>query len=215
MIKLVIFDFDGTLADTHQLIIRTNQEAMRRMNYPVADEKTITSIIGIPLEDGLLSVYPDIPRQTLPVWVETYRQVFESLRREIVPALFPQVPETLAALHGRGYVLTVASSRHSSSLNAFLQEMGLAQWFSLVLGADNVTRAKPHPDPVLHTLRQTGFRPEETLVVGDMPVDIRMGLGAGAFTCGVTFGNSDRASLAAAGAHHILDHFAPLLPLLP
>ena len=188
---------------------------MRRMNYPVADEKTITSIIGIPLEDGLLSIYPDIPRRTLPVWVETYRQVFESLRREIVPALFPQVPETLAALHGRGYVLTVASSRHSSSLNAFLQEMGLAQWFSLVLGADNVTRAKPHPAPVLHTLRQTGFRPEETLVVGDMPVDIRMGLGAGAFTCGVTFGNSDRASLAAAGAHHILDHFAPLLQLLP
>ena len=157
MIKLVIFDFDGTLADTHQLIIRTNQEAMRRMNYPVADEKTITSIIGIPLEDGLLSIYPDIPRQTLPVWVETYRQVFESLRREIVPALFPQVPETLAVLHERGYVLTVASSRHSSSLNTFLQEMGLAQWFSRSCSSDFLASFQRSMVPTRYNLLSTGF----------------------------------------------------------
>ena len=215
MYKLIIFDFDGTLADTQELIVRTNQEAMRRMEYPVAPVETIVGTIGLPLEAGILTMFPDLPREALPQWTGTYRQVFDELRTRIVPAVFPKVRETLASLHGKGYRLTVASSRHSGSLNTFLREMGLSPYFCYVLGADNVTQAKPHPEPVLKTLRDLGFSPEEALVVGDMPVDIRMGLGAGARTCGVTYGNSDREALKAAGAHYVFDDFSELLTILP
>lgn len=214
MIKLVIFDFDGTLADTQELIVRTNQEAMRRLHYPVASEETIIGTIGLPLEAGILTMFPDLPREVLPEWTGVYRQVFDELRTRIVPAVFPHVKETLVVLQEKGCRLTVASSRHSGSLNAFLREMGLAPYFCYVLGADNVTQAKPHPEPVLKTLRELGFSPEEALVVGDMPVDIRMGLGAGARTCGVTFGNSGREALEAAGAHYILDDFSGLSDIL-
>lgn len=71
MKKLVILDFDGTLADTRALIIRTNQEAMRHMGYPIQDEETIAATIGLILEDGLLQMYPDLPKETLPEWVKT------------------------------------------------------------------------------------------------------------------------------------------------
>lgn len=210
MIKLLIFDFDGTLADTHELIIQTNQEAMRRMGFPVLEDQVISRTIGLPLEEGILTMFPQLAREDLPAWVKTYRAIFDELKTKIIPGLFPHVKETLEALHVRGYVLTVASSRLSLSLNDFLRDMGIAPFFSYVLGADNVSAAKPDPEPVLKTLRDLHFRADEALVVGDMPVDILMGKRAGAFTCGVTYGNSDREALKKAGANHVLDDFGRL-----
>ena len=210
MIKLLIFDFDGTLADTHELIIQTNQEAMRRMGFPVLEDRVISRTIGLPLEEGILTMFPQLTREDLPAWVKTYRTIFDELKTKIIPGLFPHVKETLEALHARGYVLTVASSRLSLSLNDFLRDMGIAPFFSYVLGADNVSAAKPNPEPVLKTLRDLHFRADEALVVGDMPVDILMGKRAGAFTCGVAYGNSDREALKKAGANHVLDDFGRL-----
>ena len=210
MYKLIILDFDGTLADTRELIVQTNQQAMRRMGYPVADEKSIVGTIGLPLREGILALFPDLPEADLPAWIKTYREVFEGLKGQIVPALFPNVKETLEAMCAHGCRCTVASARGSESLNGFLKSMGIAPYISYVLGADDVARCKPHPEPVLKTLRDLDCAPTEALVVGDMPVDIQMGLGAGAFTCGVTYGNSNRAALQAAGAHYVIDDFGEL-----
>ena len=110
--------------------------------------------------------------------------------------------------------MTVASSRHSSSLNDFLRNMGIAPLFQYVLGADNVKKAKPDPEPVLQTLRATGYRADEALMVGDMPVDILMGARAGARTVGFTYGNSSREDLKAAGADYVFDRFSQLLSVL-
>ena len=214
MTKIIIFDFDGTLADTRELIIRTNQEAMKAMNYPVRDEEAIRKTIGLPLAEGIRTLFPELPEEAIPEWCTTYRRIFDGLKTRYVPVLFPEVKETLEGLHAKGYVLTVASSRHSSSLNAFLKDLGIAPCFQYVLGADNVAKAKPDPEPVLQTLRDMGYPAEEALVVGDMPVDILMGSRAGAKTAGVTFGNSNRAELQAAGATYVLDHFSELKSLL-
>lgn len=213
-IKLIIFDFDGTLADTHELIVRTNQEAMKAMNYPVRDEEAIRKTIGLPLEAGIRTLFPELTDEVIPEWCAMYRKVFDVLKNQIVPVLFPEVNETLEWLCKKGYVLTVASSRHSSSLNAFLRDMGIAPYFKYVLGADNVAKAKPDPEPVLQTLRDLGYPPAETLVVGDMPVDIFMGARAGAGTVGVTYGNSNRPELTQAGADYVLDRFSELKSVL-
>ena len=209
-IKLIIFDFDGTLADTYELIIKTNQAAMEAMDYPVRDEEAIRATIGLPLEAGIRALYPDLPEEALPQWCATYRRVFDVYKTQYLPVLFPEVKETLEWLRDKGFVLTVASSRQSVSLNAFLRDLGILPCFRYVLGADNVSRAKPDPEPVLKTLRDLGYLADETLVVGDMPVDILMGSRAGAGTVGVTYGNSNRAQLLEAGADFVLDHFSEL-----
>ena len=211
MQKLIIFDFDGTLADTRDLIVRTNQEAMKRVGYPVASAESIIATIGLPLKESILALFPDLPESELPKWIPVYREVFEALKHQIVPELFPNVKETLACLHGRGYILSVASSRGTSSLNGFLEDMGLAPFISYVVGADDVKHAKPDPEPVLKTLKDLGIDASDALVVGDMPVDIMMGRGAGVKTCGVTFGNSDCDALLEAGADYVLDDIAGLL----
>ncbi|MBR5906532.1 MAG: HAD family hydrolase [Bacteroidales bacterium] len=214
MSKLIILDFDGTLADTREIIVRTNQEAQRRMGYPVTDEAGIVATVGLPLTECILTMYPDLPHEALPEWVKTYREVFNVLKETIIPELFPHVKETMEELVGKGCRFTVASSRGTESLTDFLREMGIAPYISYVLGADDVKLAKPHPEPVLMTLAAMSADASDTLVVGDMPVDIQMGLGAGAWTCGVTYGNSNREALLAAGAHHVIDDFGEIASLI-
>jgi len=210
MLKLIILDFDGTLGDTRANIVQTMRRTLERLGYPIPDEPTIAATIGVPLEKGFEQMLPGISPADVALCAATYREIFEKCRKEMIPDLFPHVKETLEALKENGFILTVASSRSYGSLKQFLQEMGIAPYISYVLGANSVTHAKPHPEPVLKTMADLGYAPDETLVVGDMPVDILMGKGAGARTCAVTYGNASREELAAAGADLIIDDFSEL-----
>jgi phosphoglycolate phosphatase len=213
MIKLIILDFDGTLGDTRGNIVLTMRQTLAQLGYPERDEETIAATIGLPLEKGFEQLFPGIDAEGVALCARTYRAIFEKNRKLLVPKLFPHVKETLAALQEAGYVLTIASSRSYGSLKEFLREMGIEPYISYVLGANSVTHAKPHPEPVLKTMADLGYEPDETLVVGDMPVDIQMGAGAGARTCGVTYGNAFRAALADAGADLIIDDFSQMLTI--
>ena len=198
-IQLIILDFDGTLADTRDNIVRTLQASMHQLGLPVADEAACASTIGLKLDDACRHLYPDGPADLADRFVETYREIFFRNKELLVPAPFPHVLSTLRQLRQRGGVLTIASSRGTGSLHAFIDAMGLRDCISYVLGADSVEHTKPHPEPVLRTL-----------VVGDMPVDILMGSNAGVQTCGVTYGNATRDQLQAAGADFLIDDFAEL-----
>ena len=211
--KLIILDFDGTLGDTRGNIVTTMRQTLKQLGYPEASEDAIAATIGVPLEAGFDQLLPGLSPTETATCAATYRAIFEKNRKIMIPNLFPHVKETLNTLHERGYVLTVASSRLSASLKGFLQDMGIAPYISYVLGADNVDKAKPDPEPVLKTLREMGYSATDALIVGDMPVDILMGSRAGAQTCAVTYGNASRSALAAAGATYIIDDFAELLSL--
>ncbi|MCR5463155.1 MAG: HAD-IA family hydrolase [Bacteroidales bacterium] len=214
MIKSLIFDFDGTLGDTRANIVLTMTQTLKTMGYPVAGENEIASTIGLPLEEGFRQLVPGISEMETLDCAKTYRQIFEINRKKLVPKLFPYVRETLGILAEKGFVMTIASSRMSGSLNGFLNNMGISDLISYVVGADNVTFAKPHPEPVLKTLEALGVPPSEAMVIGDMPVDIIMGRQAGVKTCGVTYGNSSRKDLEEAGADYIIDDFPSLPDLL-
>ena len=86
--------------------------------------------------------------------------------------------------------------------------MGITDYISYLIGADDVKEAKPKPEPVLKTLAAMHYTANETLVVGDMAVDILMGANAGAKTCGVTWGNGTREEFKEAGADFIIDFYA-------
>lgn len=186
------------------------QETMRSLGYPVAGDDAIAATIGLTLEDGFGELYPGMAEEEMLRCATLYREIFERNRRKLIPAPFPHVKETLCTLKEKGFVLTVASSRQFVSLSGFLRDMDLAQYVSYVLGADNVERAKPDPEPVLKTLRELDFQAGECLVVGDMPVDILMGKRAGATACAVTYGNASREDLIAAGADFIIDSMEEL-----
>lgn len=214
MVRLVIFDFDGTLGDTRQNIIITLQRTMRIMGLEVRDEATCAATIGLTLEDSFLKMYPDMSREDARKTVDVYRDIFYRSIEELQPELFPGVSDVVKKLHSKGIILSVASSRTSPSLLLFLRNMGIADYFSLVLGADNVEYHKPHPEAVERTLRELGVDAEEAIVVGDMPLDVEMAHRAGVVAVGVSYGNASREELVESSADYVIDNILPLIDIV-
>ena len=212
-LRLIIFDFDGTLGDTRRNIVTTMQMTIRELLLPPRTETECASTIGLPLAGCFRALYPDIHDDRIGLCAATYRRIFDENLQHIKPEAFPGVVTTLQALRQRGFTLTIASSRSRLSLTELTRDMGIADYISYLIGADDVKEAKPKPEPVLKTLAAMHVEPHEALVVGDMAVDILMGANAGTKTCGVTWGNGIRAELSEAGADHIIDKMEELLSI--
>ena len=211
--RLIIFDFDGTLGDTRRNIVTTMQMTISEMGLPDRSDQECASTIGLPLASCFGVLYPDLHADRIQLCADTYRRIFDENLHTIKPQLFPKVAETLKALKEQGLVLTIASSRSHASLARLTRDLGISNCISLLIGADDVVRAKPEPEPVLKTLSVMQFTKDEALVVGDMAVDILMGANAGTRTCGVTWGNGTREELEEAGADSIIDGIEELLDL--
>lgn len=210
---LIIFDFDGTLGNTRRTIVTTMQMTMKELQLSCRSEAECASTIGLPLVECFKTLFPDLSESYLQKCAETYRRLFDENMQAIKPEAFPGVVETLSVLKKRGFLLSIASSRSHNSLVELTHQMGL-DCISFLLGADDVEKAKPNPEPVLKTQKAMGFDATQTLVVGDMAVDILMGVRAGAKTCGVTWGNGTREELAKAGASYIINQIEDLLDIV-
>lgn len=213
MIKILILDFDGTIGDTKKVIISTLHATLKELGLPDATDEACASTIGIPLYDAFLALNPITPEKAQEC-VDTYRRLFFKNHRPGVVPLFPHVKETIMKAYSMGIIITIASSRNHESLRMYADVMELSPYISLILGADDVVHAKPHPYPVLHTLEKCKCKPEVAMVVGDTKYDILMGNNAGVKTCGVTYGNGSRKELEEAGADYIIDDFHDILALV-
>lgn len=212
--KIIIFDFDGTLGDTRHNIILTLQATMRDLGLELRSDEECAATIGLTLLDSFRTMYPLMSDEDAEACVKHYRDIFYRSIEESIPQLFPGVAPTLERLRDMGVVMSIASSRSSPSLLLFIKSMGVADYFSLVLGSDSVENHKPHPEPVLKTLEKLVFKPSEAIVVGDMPVDIVMARNAFVQSVGVSYGNATREELVTAGADYVIDNFAELLDII-
>lgn len=210
MIKTIIFDFDGTLADTQQTIIETAQATLEALNLPPISPGTLRPLIGLPLRETFVRLVGQPAKEQLfDECVAAYHRLFEE-KAELSIRLFPNVKETLEQLHKQHITLTIASSRGHQSLSSLAHRLELAPLLSLILGEDDVINKKPAPDMVLETLRLTATSAEEALVVGDTTYDLAMGQGAGCRTVGVTYGNHSRQQLETQHPRFIIDDFSQL-----
>jgi len=208
--KTIILDFDGTMGDTRSLIVTTMQQTIAALGLPSRSDDECASMIGLPLRETFTKLIP-MSEEMGDLCDATYTRLF--LRNNVPGAVpvFPHVVETLAELHNRGHVLTVASSRRRQSLLDYVREMGIERYISCIVSASDVEHAKPAPDMVLKILRETGGTATDALVVGDTRFDIEMGRSAGAMTCGVTYGNGSAEELSM--ADYVIDDFARLLEI--
>ena len=211
--KLIILDFDGTLADTRGLIVMTMQQTIRELGLEPRTDAQCASMIGLPLKQAFTDLIPMTDAMG-DLCVDTYRRIFNENNAVYTVPAFPNVIETLRLLSQKGYTLTIASSRIHRSLMELIESMELQHIIAYVLGADDVSQAKPNPEPVLKTLAKFGCTPDEALVVGDTWYDIEMGRRAGVRTCGVTYGNGTREELMNAGADFLVDDFGKLISII-
>ena len=212
MVRHLIFDFDGTLADTTTGIVLCTQQTLREMGLRVASAGRIRATIGLPLRE-CFERGTDTPPERLDEAVVVYRRLFPGIA---IPrtVLYEGVPQTLAALRERGLTLSIATSRSGKTLRELLDVLGIAEHFSCLAATEEVVHPKPAPDLALLLLERTGFGAAETVVIGDTIFDLEMGRRAGCRTVGVTFGNQDRPQLETAAPDWIVDRFPDLLDIL-
>jgi phosphoglycolate phosphatase len=207
---VALFDLDGTLLDTPAGIVQAFTAALADMSASPVDPLTIRATIGLPLPVAF-SMLLDVPVEDLfvRIAVEHYQRCFrEIVLPEAAALVFPGVLSGLVRLRDAGYSLAVATSKSYASADLVLVAAGLREFFDEVLGADQVTNPKPHPEMAFVLLDRLGSRPADAVMVGDTSHDLSMARAAGLRSVGVTYGIHSVAELVAAKPTWLADTFA-------
>ncbi len=181
----VVFDWDGTLADSTAVIRRALQRAAGDLGYPIPTDAQASYIIGMALRPALEHAIPTLRESDLKPLTERYSHHFTSQENEIV--LFDGVREMLTALKGRGHWLAVATGKSRRGLDRAFDTLGLREFFMASRCADEGF-SKPHPGMLYALFEQTGMTAADTVMIGDTTHDLQLAENAGAAAIGVTYG---------------------------
>lgn len=212
MPELYIFDFDGTIGDSRELIVQTMMDTFDSMGIMRPSVEACTKTIGLPLND-CFAVSAILDERQSEKCAEVYREIFNINKKKEAVKPFEGVIETLNRLHTEGKVMAIASSRQHESLDVLIEDFGIADLFSMIVGGDDVKNAKPNAEPVNFILSKLGFNARQALVVGDAPVDVMMGRNAGAKTCAVTYGNGSLGELKDSKPDYLVNEFRKILEI--
>ena len=182
---LIAFDWDGTLFDSTQIIVRSIQLAVADVGGTVPSNEAASYVIGLGLMEALAHAAPDVPQARYPELGQRYRHHYGVHQNDIT--LFEGVLPLLLDLKERGHLLTVATGKSRRGLDEALQAVELKGCFDSSRTADE-TAGKPHPRMLHELMSEFGVKPERTLMIGDTTHDLQMALNAGCASVGVSYG---------------------------
>jgi len=174
-IKLVIFDLDGTLVDAYEAITRSFNYTMEKHGYLPQHPLVIRRAVGWG-DRNLLK--PFVKKSDLDKALSTYRRHHRLSLLEY-SRLIKGVRRVLGYLKGKNYRLAVASNRPTSFSRIILRQLKLNGYFAYVLCADRLKQGKPHPEIIQRIMRQFSAGAQETVYIGDMPIDAEAARRAG------------------------------------
>ncbi|MEG4287132.1 HAD family hydrolase [Microcoleus sp. A006_D1] len=213
--KLIIFDFDGTLAITHKAIVSCITKTFESFNIAPPAAETIQATIGINLPNTFKMLHPAIEEIAVPEWVETYRSYYRTEGEKQLD-LFPGTKELLRLASKSGLSLGVFSNKHVSFVNLFLKKLRIHSFFDLIVGDDGQIIQKPNPS-VFYSIIKPLF-PEldnsQVLMVGDTPVDLLFAKNAGIDVCWAAYGYGDRAECLALEPTFAIDNISELAAIV-
>ncbi|MDE1166380.1 MAG: HAD-IA family hydrolase [Pseudomonas sp.] len=184
--QLLIFDWDGTLADSIGRIVDAMKVAARAAGYPERGDEAIKGIIGLALPEAILTLYPEMDDGQVIAFRQHYADCYMAMDAEPSP-LFPGVLESLEAFRAAGYRLAVATGKARRGLDRVLQAHGWEDYFDITRAADE-TRSKPHPLMLEEILAHCQVAPQKALMVGDSAFDLLMANNAGMDSVAVGYG---------------------------
>ena len=192
--ELLVFDWDGTLTDSSDLIIASMQLACVDLGLPVPDAQQVRHIIGLGFNEALAHLLPELPASDYPQLKDRYRYHFFS-RDEPVP-VFSGAIETIQKLHDAGFLLAVATGKSRRGLNRDFQETGLGLYFHASRCADECF-SKPHPGMLFELIEELHVDAGKTLMIGDTTHDLQMAQSAGVASLAVSYGAHSKEKLLA------------------
>jgi phosphoglycolate phosphatase len=208
-IKLLIFDWDGTLADSADKIVNTMQGAIRALGLPARDDQSIRELIGLGLNECLQLLYPEIELARLLQLLDGYKARWVNDGAGEAD-LFAGALEAVQALHGDGFDIAVATGKSRKGLERSLtQHVGIRRLLINSRCADE-TLSKPDPLMLRELLADQGLAPHEALMIGDTDYDMAMAAAIEMPAVGVSCGVHAPERLQRAGAIGLLDGVAAL-----
>lgn len=209
--RAILFDLDGTLLDTIELLLGSMRHAFAGHpgRRPTTDEWIAG--IGTPLRTQLREFLGS--DEEVEQVVARYRS-YQQTHHDRLMRCYDNVTATLEVLHARGHPLGVVTSKMNDLMNRGLERVGIARLITAAVGCDSCARHKPDPEPVLVALRQLGYQPSEAMFVGDSPHDMKAGRAAGVTTIAALWGPFTRDHLAPTEPDHWLHRITDLPTLV-
>ena len=189
---LIAFDWDGTLYDSTQIIVRCIQAAVTDVGGAKPTDEQAGYVIGMALMPALAHAAPDVPKEKYPLLGERYRHHYALHHNDL--SLFEGVLPLLEALHERQHLLSVATGKSRKGLDEALHQVALRGIFDASRTADE-TAGKPDPRMLHELMAELGVAPERPLMIGDTTHDLLMANNAGCASVGVSYGAHGRSGL--------------------
>jgi phosphoglycolate phosphatase len=208
--RAVLFDFDGTLADTYPGITASVNHVRGLHGLAPLPEEEVRKHVG---RGPPYLMTRTVPAGDVAENVARYKQHQPQVMRSGT-RLFPGVAEALAALKDLGLLLAICSNKPRAFTVGLLHHFGMAARLDLVLGPEDVARPKPAPDMIVQALRRLKIARSEALYIGDMVVDIETARAAGVAVWVVPTGSDERETLAGSVPDRLLERLADLPALL-
>ncbi|MBI5647157.1 MAG: HAD-IA family hydrolase [Ignavibacteriae bacterium] len=213
MIRLLLFDLDGTLADTRNDIAAAVNRTLARADLPALHNDIVLPFVGRGVTHLLRDCFSAAGGDALAgeAAVPIFREEYDTgLVRETV--LYPDVRDTLEKLSR--YDMAVVSNKPVSMSRRLLAELGVAQFFPLILGGDSLPEMKPSALPLQHAMREMGAEPGETVMIGDSVYDLEAARAANTMAIAALYGFQDEAALRALRPDYAVRGFGELASLL-
>lgn len=181
-VEAILFDLDGTLIDTNELIIRSCFYALQDVRPDLTREEIIPQM-GKPLTEQM-NIWTG--QEEVGKWLVKYRE-FNLAHHDELVHLFPGVKETLAGLRAAGVRMAIVTTKMRASTERSLRHFGILDWFDAIVTIEDVSHPKPHPEPIERALAIIGSSPERALMVGDSSFDLLAAQAAGVRALGVAW----------------------------
>ncbi|MDZ5128217.1 pyrophosphatase PpaX [Clostridium perfringens] len=182
MIKAVLFDLDGTLINTNDLILKSFKHTFKTILDLEPTEEEITMNYGRPLQE----IFKSYDENRIEEMINCYRKINLELHDDECKE-FADVDLMLQTLKNKGIKIGVVTSKKSDMAERGAKLMGIFKYFDTFITPEVTIKHKPEGEPVLKACENLGVSPSEALMVGDSPYDILAGKNAGAKTCGVKY----------------------------
>lgn len=208
-INTILFDLDGTLIDTNELIISSFLHTLNKFYPGQYQREDVFPFMGPTLHE----TFSGIDQERVQELIDTYRE-YNISNHDLLVKEFEGVFETVQWLKQEGYKLGIVTTKMSNVVMMGLKLTKLDQFFDVIVAIDHVTNPKPHPEPIEKALQQLDAKPEEALMVGDNHHDIVGGKNAGTKTAGVAWSAKGRKHLAKYEPDFMLEKMSDLRGIL-
>lgn len=211
-VKVVIFDWDGTLVDSVEHIADSLHQAATELGFPAREREAYRDIIGLGMVEALEKLYPGIGRDEMNSIREGYGRYF--FAKVTTPQnVFAGMADVVADIRSSGRGCSVATGKSRKGLEGALVSSGLGSHFEITRCADE-TRSKPHPAMLQEILSFYGIEPREAVMIGDTRYDLEMAQRIGMPSIGVEWGVHKRDVLGHYAPHAIVDSVTDLRDVL-